>query len=186
MLSKRRFFFALFIGASVLFLSLYFLGMEGAIAFKEKLYLLNGLLIPVIGISTHIKGKADSLTAIQGLSSKDMTKITAHSTEFNRRIWMLWFVYFLAFACSVLGSLLPFTPLHVFSVVSFTISLFSVCFVASISLYSTDQAIQILTIHLKARALMNEEREEALDQLKADDEFSDDYKKYLKQQRGGK
>ncbi len=186
MLSKLRFFFALFVGASVLFISLYLLGVEGSMAFKEKLFLLNSLLIPVIGISIHIKGKADSLTAIQGLNSKDMKRITAHATEFNRRIWLLWFLYCSAFLCSVLGTLLPFTSLQIFSVVCFTISLFSVCFVASISLYSTDQAIQILTVHLKAKALMNDEKKAALKQLKADDEFSEDYKKYLAKQRGSK
>ncbi|CCN32785.1 conserved membrane hypothetical protein [Vibrio nigripulchritudo SO65] len=184
MLSKLRVIFALIVGISTLFISMFMLGVEGTDAFKEKLYLLNSLLVPVIAISSHIKSKSDALTSIQGLRSKDMTRITAHSIEFNRRIWMLWFVYFVTFLCSVAVTLLPLPPVQIFGSVSFVISLFSVCFVASTSLYSTDQAIQILTIHLKAKAIKNAEREAALEQLKADDELPEDFQDYLKKQRG--
>lgn len=184
MLSKLRVVFALTISVTVLFLSLYLLGMEGALALKGKLYLLNALLAPIIAVSTHIKGKSDALTSIQGLRSKDMTKITAHSTEFNRRVWMLWFIYFLAFVSSVSVALLPLTNVHTFTGVCFVISLFSLCFVASTSLYSTDQAIQILTIHLKAKAIKNTEKQDALDLLKAEDDLPEDFKNYLKKHRG--
>ncbi|AYO10846.1 hypothetical protein ACJZRZ_003920 [Vibrio parahaemolyticus] len=151
---------------------------------KEKLYLLNALLVPFIGITIHIKTKADTLTSIEGLRSKDVRKITGHASEFNRRIWMLWFIYFLAFCCSVIATLIPLSDIHTLSAVSFTISLFAVCFVASTSLYSTDQAIQILIVHLKAKALVNKERKSALEELRSDDEFSDNFKKYLSKQRG--
>lgn len=184
MLSKMRVVFALVISVAALFLSLFLLGVEGAVALKGKLYLLNTLLLPIIGVSTHIKGKSDALTSIQGLRSKEMTKITAHSTEFNRRIWMLWFIYFIAFLSSVLVTLLPLNTFYTYSSVCFAISLFSLCFVASTSLYSTDQAIQILTIHLKAKAIKNTEKEEALEQLKANDDLPEDFKSYLKKQCG--
>ncbi|RZR15307.1 hypothetical protein [Vibrio vulnificus] len=184
MLSKMRVVLALTASVTVLFLSLFILGVEGAVALKGKLYLLNALLLPIIGVSTHIKGKSDALTSIQGLRSKDMSKITAHSTEFNRRIWMFWFVYFIAFLSSVSVTLLPFTTVYTYTGVCFVISLFSLCFIASISLYSTDQAIQILTIHLKTKAIKNIEKEEALEQLKAKDGLPEDFKNYLKKQRG--
>lgn len=182
MLSKKRVFFALTVSVIVLFLSLFLLGVEGTVALKGKLYLLNALLVPIIGISTHIKGKSDALTAIQGLRSKDMSNITAHSIEFNRRIWMLWFIYFIAFLSTISITLLPLTTVYTYSGVCFVISLFALCFVASISLYSTDQAIQILTIHLKAKAIKNSEKKEALEQLKVKDDLSEDFKNYLKKQ----
>ncbi|WP_144203528.1 hypothetical protein [Shewanella sp. KCT] len=59
-----------------------------------------------------------------------------------------------------------------------------VCLIASTSLYATDQAIQILIVHLKAKALKNKERNAALEELEADDDFSEEFKEYLLKQKG--
>ncbi|MCF7363881.1 hypothetical protein L3V23_17495 [Vibrio sp. A1-b2] len=184
MRSKFRVVLALVVCTTVLFLALYLLDVESSVLFKQKLYLLNALLVPFIGISIHIKNKADALSSIKGLRSKDVSKITGHSTEFNRRIWMLWFVYFIAFFCSISVTLLPISAIQTHTAVAFTISVFVLCFVASISLYSTDQAINILSIHLHTKALKNEEREAAIALLKADDDLPNDYKSYIKKHTG--
>ncbi|HAS8368624.1 TPA: hypothetical protein ACGU2D_001621 [Vibrio vulnificus] len=180
MLSKVRLVIALTFSAFFLLASLYLLGVEGAVAFKEKMYFLNGLLVPIIGISLHIKNKVDALSGTSGLSSKDMTKITGHASKFTARIWSLWFFYFLAFASSIVVALTPLSESNSMVGVSFTIGLFALCIIASVSLYSTDQAVQVLSIHLKARAIKSEEKKRAIELLKSEDELPESFKEYLK------
>ncbi len=180
MLSKVRLVIALTFSAFFLLASLYLLGVEGAVAFKEKMYFLNGLLVPIIGISLHIKNKVDALSGTSGLGSKDMTKITGHASKFTARIWSLWFFYFLAFASSIVVALTPLSESNSIVGVSFTIGLFALCIIASVSLYSTDQAVQMLSIHLKARAIKSEEKKRAIELLKSEDELPESFKEYLK------
>jgi hypothetical protein len=184
MLSKLRISYALIVSVAVFFLFLCFVSMESLVVFKSKLYLLNAILLPFIGISIHIKSKADNLASIDGLRSKEMSLVRAHSSDFTRRIWTLWLLFCFTFCCSIIVTLAPLTDQQTFISICFTMSLFSVCFIASTSLYSTDQAIQILVVHLRCRALENAERKSALEQLNANDEFSDEYKNYLNKQRG--
>ncbi|MFB2668900.1 hypothetical protein ACE02U_08935 [Shewanella xiamenensis] len=158
--------------------------MDDAVAIKKNIYFLNSLLVPFIGITVHIKTKADTLTSIDGLNSKDVKKIIVHASEFNKRIWLLWFIYFLSFCSTVIVTLLPIVGTDLLSAVCFSISLLVVCVIASTSLYATDQAIQILIVHLKAKAIMNKEKKSALEELGADGDFTEEFKSYLSKQRG--
>ncbi|OEE65885.1 hypothetical protein A1OO_08735 [Enterovibrio norvegicus FF-33] len=183
---KIRIFIALSIGILTMIASLLMLSTEAVQILKPKFYLINAIFLPVIAISLNIKGKSDNLNACQGLMSKDMQKITSYTSEFGSRIWSIWFLLFSTFSMSILFSNIPLSKESSQIFTSFLFAAYAICTLVSTSLFSIDQSIQVLSTHLKTKAMRYEEKKNALKLLDDDSELSSKFKEYASKHLGEK
>lgn len=136
------------------------------------------------GLILYVKNSLKDLGKLDKLRSKELVTISNFTNECHKRIWGQIVFYAFVFVYALIMAVWVFeSPVYQALNVSIFLGLLIVEFLTLIATFKLDQEINQFNSFIQVRAKKVEEKEAALELLKADDNFSEKDLEHFKKRR---